>query len=282
MTGARPVWRSLLFPSAVAGVFALLTWPAWRWLWSEWIANDYYSHGVLIVPVALYLAWRRIQLDRKWRKVTGDSRGLAMLGASLGLYLYFLRESAYYLAAFASIGLLVGLVWSFGGAGTVRKLAFPLGYLVLMVPLPFIESATLPLALFTGVCSGALVRFLGLQVTIIGNAVMLPNANLVIGAQCSGINSIIALTSLNVLVAYVLAGPLWGRLALVALAVPIAMLGNILRVANLLFVARYYGAEAAFRFYHDYSGVVFFVLILILLIPLTKLLHCTTLRFDVI
>ena len=136
--------------------------------------------------------------------------------------------------------------------------------------------------MFTGVCSGALVRFLGLDITIIGNAITLPNADLVIGAQCSGINSMITLTSLNALVAYVLAGPLWGRLAVVLLAIPLAVAGNILRVANLLFVARAWGAEAAFQFYHTYSGLLFFLLALLLLIPLTRLLRCTTLRADVV
>ena len=86
----------------------------------------------------------------------------------------------------------------------------------------------------------------------------------------------------NALAAYLLVGPLWGRITLVALAVPIAVLGNILRVANLLFVARYLGAEAAFRFYHDYSGIVFFALVLLLLMPLTRLLQCRTLRLDVL
>lgn len=280
----RALTLSWLTIGVIMAGFALLTWPVWRWLWREWMGNDYYSHGVLVAPVALYLAWRRIQLDKtwQWRIEMGSSWGLIVLAASLGLYLYFLRENAYYLAAFAMIGLLGGLVWSFGGIGVVRQLAFPLGYLILMVPLPFVDRVTLPLALFTGVCSGALVKFLGLNVTIVGNAITLPNANLVIGAQCSGINSLIALTSLNTLAAYLLAGPWWGRLSLVALAVPIAMLGNILRVANLLFVARYYGADAAFQFYHDYSGIVFFGLVLIMLLPLTKLLHCTTVRLDVI
>src|SRR5690606_27003458 len=118
-------------------------------------------------------------------------------------YLYFSYYRAYYLAAFATIALLAGLVWSWAGTKTVRLLAFPLVYLVLMVPLPFIERATYPLALFTGVCSAALVRFLGLDITITGNAIALPNADLVIGAQCSGINSMIALISLNALVSYI-------------------------------------------------------------------------------
>lgn len=282
--GARSRLQRSLLTGLVVTVFALLTWPVWRWLWSEWMGNDYYSHGVLIVPVAVYLAWRRLQLDRRgsWATMSGDNVGLFIVAGSLAAYLYFLNGKAYYLAAFAMIGLLVGLVWVWAGRRVVGMLAFPLGYLMLMAPLPFIERATLPLAMFTGVCSGALVRFLGLDITIIGNAISLPNADLVIGAQCSGINSMITLISLNALVAYVLAGPLWGRIALVLLAIPIAVAGNILRVANLLFVARAWGAEAAFQAYHTYSGILFFVLALLLLIPVTSLLRCTTLRSDVV
>jgi exosortase/archaeosortase family protein len=115
---------------------------------------------------------------------------------------------------------------------------------------------------------------------VVGSAITLPNADLVIGAQCSGINSMIALTSLHALVAYVVQGPLWARMLLVLLAIPVAMLGNILRVANLLFVARAWGAEAAFQFYHDYSGIVFFVVALLLLLPLTRLLGCNRLRTE--
>jgi exosortase len=141
--------------------------------------------------------------------------GLLFLAASLLFYLYFLQNRALYLAAFAMIGMLAGLVWAIAGGAVLRKLAFPIGFLVLMVPLPQVDRVTLPLAMFTGVCSGSLVQFLGLDVTIVGNAVTLPNANLEIGAQCSGVNSLIALTSLMVLTAYLLDGPVWSRVALV-------------------------------------------------------------------
>ncbi|MBV7328833.1 exosortase/archaeosortase family protein [Chloroflexi bacterium TSY] len=151
-----------------------------------------------------------------------------------------------------------------------------------MIPLPFIDYATLPLALFTGICSSGLVRLLGLDVTIVGNAVTLPNADLVIGAQCSGINSMITLIALTTLAAYLFHGPWWGRILLVFCAIPLALLGNILRVSSLLFVARSYGVEVGFSFYHDYSGGVFFVVALVLLYPLAKLLQCRTLRSEVI
>lgn len=274
---------SLLLPILSLIFFAVLTWPAWQWMWGEWMANDYYSHGVLIGPVALFLSWRRLALrtPEEWR-IGGDSRGLVLVAAGIGLYLYFLDQRAFYLASFAAVGLVIGFLWTFAGLQTLRRLAFPLGYLLLMVPVPFLDRLTLPLALFAGICSTALVRFFGLDVTIVGNAVTLPNANMVIGAQCSGINSILALTALNALAAYVLAGPWWGRITLFLSAIPLAILSNILRIANLLVVARYFGAETAFRFYHDYSGIIYFLLIVLLLLPLAKVLGCKTLRTDVL
>jgi exosortase len=276
--------QSTLMPLLSGGLLLALTWPVWHWLWGEWLGNDYYSHGILVPLVVVFLVVQRLRNDRSvWSGgEISRSEGLVVLSMSLLLFLYFYYGRAYYLAAFAMIGLLIGLIWSLWGAHLVRKLIFPIGYLVLMVPLPFVERATLPLALFTGVCATGVVQWLGLEVTVVGNAVTLPNANLVIGAQCSGVNSLIALVSLMALSAYLLDGPLWGRLMLVATAAPLAILGNILRVASLLFVARAYGAQAAFTFYHDYSGIVFFLAIILLMFPLTQLLQARTFRMEVI
>lgn len=260
----------------LTALFALLTWPVWRWLWGEWWTNDSYSHGLLIPLIAGYLAWRRWPAE----PLDGDNRGLVLTALGVGLFLFFVTRKATYLASFAMIIVLAGAVWTFGGLRLLRRLAFPLGFLVLMVPLPFVDRVTLPLALWTGTCSGWLAHALGLDVTVTGAAVSLPNAELVIGAQCSGINSIISLLTLTTLMAYTLGGPLWGRLALVVMAVPLAMLGNILRVANLLAVAHYLGVEAAFRFYHDFSGPIFFGIALLLLVPLARLFQCKMLRFE--
>ena len=259
-------------------LLSLLTWPVWRWLWDEWWSNSYYSHGILILPVSAYLAWRRWR-GEKWQ---GDNRGLALTALGEGLFLFFVANKTYYLAAFAMIVALAGLVSTFGGLRLLRQLAFPLLFLGLMIPLPIMERATLPLALWTGVCSDWLIHRLGLDVTIVGTSVTLPNANLVIGAQCSGIQSLISLLSVTVLFAYAVRGPGWGRLALVVAAIPLAMLSNILRVSSLIGVARYLGTDAAFSFYHDYSGPLFFLAALLLMVPLARLFQCKTLRFEVL
>lgn len=274
----------LVVAIAISSAFFLLTWPVWQWLWGEWMGNDYYSHGLLIPPVSLFLIVQRFRKDDAlpWPPAGGSNLGLLLLIPSLLLYLYFLNGKAYYLAAFAMIGMIGGIIWTLAGTETIRKLAFPVAYLVFMVPVPFIERSTLPLAMFTGVCSTGLVGLLGLEMTVVGNSVTLPNADLIIGAQCSGINSLIALLALTTLAAYLFDGPWWGRIGLVALSIPLAMLGNILRVASLILVAAWQGADAAFIFYHDYSGPVFFVLMLLLLIPLSRLMQVRTLRLDVI
>lgn len=280
MQRVRVAWA----PSLALAIFALLTWPVWRWLRGEWMGNEYYSHGILILPVSLYLAFQRFRNDKElvWAPGMGSHYGLVLTAAGLAFYLWFLNQRAFYMAAFAMILMIGGLVWTLGGSNVARRLLFPVAYLALMVPLPLVDRYTLPLAMFTGVCSGGIAQFLGLDVTIVGNAVTLPNADLVIGAQCSGVNSLIALTALMILAAYLVQGPLWGRVLLVLLAVPLAILGNILRVTSLLFVARFWGAQAGFIFYHDYSGIGFFVVVLLLMLPITRLLRCNQLRPEVI
>jgi exosortase len=276
--------RTALLPILSITILGIITWPVARWLWGEWMSNEYYSHGVLIPPVSLYLVYQRARLDKSfvWEPGRGSSIGLALIAIGLVFYFIFLNQRAFYLASFAVIVIIFGMVWTLGGTNAAHKLWFPIFYMALMVPLPIIDRWTLPLALFTGVCSGAIVQFLGLDITIVGNSITMPNANLVVGAQCSGVNSLIALTSLLVLTAYLVSGPILNRLTLVLLAVPIAIIGNILRVASLLVVARFYGAQSAFIFYHDYSGWGFFVVVLLLMIPITRALRCSTLRTDVI
>lgn len=276
--------RVLAAPLLALAALLLITWPVWRWLWGEWMGNEYYSHGILIPPVSAYLIYQRFRNDKslKWEPGQGSNWGIVLIALGLALYLWFFNQRAYYLAAFATIVMIGGLVWAIGGTEVAKRLSFPVLYLVLMVPLPIVDRYTLPLAMFTGICSGQLANFIGLDVEIIGNAVKLPNADLVIGAQCSGVNSLIALTALMVLTAYLVKGPLWGRIALVVLAFPLAILGNILRVTSLLFVARAWGAQAGFVFYHDYSGIVFFVVVLALMVPITRMLRCNSLRPEVI
>ena len=272
-----------IIAAALIGLLlAALFYPTLRWLFGEWLGNDYYSHGPLVPIISALIAWR---LWRTWppekRKFAPSNLGAAVTFASLLAYLFALTQRAYFLASLAMILTFAGLVWALLGAAILRRMAFPLIFLVFMAPLPFIEPLSVPLAQVTGAISGGLVRLFGVPITVNGSQVSLPNANLVVGAQCSGLRSIVTLMTLVGIVVFVVQGPWPSKVLLALSAVVIAAFGNILRVASLLGVAYVWGGDAGFKYYHDYSGIVFFASALALLLLFSWLLGCREIREDI-
>jgi exosortase len=269
--------------AALIGLLLLaLFYPALRWLAGEWLGNDYYPHGPLVPLISAFIAWRL------WAKRPGDEpatrsadAGLGLIVLSLIAYLLALWQRAYFAATLCMIGILAGVVWYLVGAAALKRLAFPILFLFFMAPLPFVEPLSVPLAQVTGAISAACVRAFGVPIVVNGGQLNLPNAQLVVGAQCSGLRSIVALLTLVGLVAFVVQGPRWGRALLVLSALPIAALGNVLRVSSLLGVANAWGADAGFRYYHDYSGIVFFFSALALLLALSWWMGCREIRPDI-
>jgi exosortase len=210
-----------------------------------------------------------------------SNAGLALLGMALAAYLVALWQRAYFAASLSILALLAGVVWALLGSATLKRMAFPILFLVFMAPLPFVEPLSVPLAEVTGVISAACVRVLGVPIVVSGSQLSLPGAELVVGAQCSGLRSIVTLLTLVGLVAFIVEGPRWGKALLVLSALPIAALGNVLRVSSLLGVAHAWGAESGLKYYHDYSGIVFFVAALALLLMLSRWVGCREIRPDI-
>jgi exosortase len=269
--------------TGLIGILLLaLFYPIFKWLVGEWLGNDYYSHGPLVPLISALLAWR---LWATWppeqRRIKPAAIGLLPLGVGLAFYLYALLQRAYFAASLAMILIIAGLMWYLLGTAAPRRFAFPIGFLFFMVPLPFVEPLSIPLAKLTGAMSAAIVRLLGVPITVNGAQITLPNAELVVGAQCSGLRSIVTLMTLVVLVIFLIEGAWWKKLLLALSSIVIAALGNVMRVATLLVVANIWGADAAFKYYHDYSGIVFFLSALALLLAFSWVLGCREIRDDI-
>lgn len=274
--------RTQIASAVLIGLLLLaLFLPALRWLVGEWLGNDYYSHGPLVPLISAFFAWR---LWTKWppetRRISSATGGLILGVAGLAVYLYALLQRAYFVASLAMIFVIAGLVWYLLGAVALRRMAFPILFLFFMVPLPFVEPLSVPLAQFTGAVSSQFVRLFGVPITVNGAQVSLPNANLVVGAQCSGLRSIVTLLTLVGLMVFVLQGPWWSKLLLALSSIPIATLGNVIRVSSLLGVANQWGADIGFKYYHDYSGIVFFLSALLLLVLFSRVVGCREIRED--
>lgn len=275
-------YRKAASAALIGGLLLALFYPVLRWLIAEWLGNDYYSHGPLVPMVSAFFAWR-LWLTRSEQQPNRHNAAPALVSTVVGMaiYLYALLDRAYFVAALAMIAVIAGLIWYLLGTALLRRMAFPILFLLFMVPLPFVEPLSLPLAQITGNISAGCVRLFGVPISVNGAQVSLPNAQLVVGAQCSGLRSIVTLLTLVAIIIFVLQGTWWAKALLALSSLPIAALGNVLRVASLLGVANTWGADAGFKYYHDYSGTVFFLSALVLLLLLSRVMGCREIREDI-
>ena len=232
----------------------------------DWATDENYSHGFLIVPIALYLAWeRRAQLKAaaaapSWVGLLVIVGSLAVLGAgTLGAELFLTRISM--------LGILAGIVLFLYGWRHLRVLAFPIGFLLLMIPLPAIvfNQIAFPLQLIASRFGEAVLMMSGVPVLREGNVITLANTTLEVAEACSGIRSLVSLLTLAIVYGYVVDRRTWTRVTLALASVPVAIVANGLRVAGTGIAASHWGPEAAQGFFHEFSGWLVFVVAFLLL-----------------
>jgi exosortase len=269
----RPLAAAALAALAFAGLFFDVA----RKLVSDWATDDNYSHGFLVVPVALFLAWER--REALAAAVPRPSvLGLVVILGSVAVLTDGTLGAELFLTRVAIIGALVGLVLFVFGWTHLRLLAFPLAFLLLMIPLPAIlfNQIALPLQLLASQVGEAGLRLFGVPVLREGNVMVLASTTLEVAEACSGIRSLISLLTLGIVYGYFMDSRAWVRWVLALSTVPIAVVTNGLRVAGTGIAAHHYGPEAAEGFLHTFSGWLVFVSALALLFVLRELVARVT------
>ena len=232
-------------------------------LWSlvrQWASDDNYSHGFLILPIAIYCAWERRDLLKRIDR-RPHAAGLALVLFSLAVFAMGTLAAELFLTRISLVGVIVGGIMFVWGGAFVRALAFPLALLPLMIPLPTIvfNQVALPLQLIASRVGETVISVAGIPVLREGNILELPGMTLAVAEACSGIRSLMSLVALAILLAYFVGGGMWGRLIVVASAVPIAIAANAARVAGTGLTAHWAGRQAAEGFFHGFSGWLLFV-----------------------
>lgn len=272
--------RDVVGGAIILGLLALLFSSTFAWLVYNWINNSYYSHGFLVPLISAFFLWRRRDAFARHNRES-NNLGLVALAISLVAFLIAQVWQAYHLSALALIVLLVGLALYFLGERAARRIAFPLAFLLFMIPIPFINRLSPALESFTATASTGAVGLLGIPAANLGSQIELQNSSFVVGAACSGLNSMVALATLVVIFIYILEGSHRAKLVLLGLAIPIAIVANIFRVSALLVIAHLFGAEAGMKYFHDYSSPVLFLLAFALLILVSRLVGCSEIRRDI-
>jgi exosortase len=254
-----------LHPRSLAPLVALLALPAACLAWAFWptfveLAHSWndpqYSHGWLVPVFAAVLLWmRRGRLDRA--ALRPSWWGLAPLAAGLALHLV---GAAFYYTWFEEVALLpclAGLALLAGGRAAWRWAWPAILFLAFMVPLPFSAATFLsrPLQWLATVCSTFVMQTVGLPALADGNVIRLNEHELNIVEACSGLRMLVVFVALATAFSMVVRRPWIDKLILLASAVPIALVSNVLRI-TLTGVLYEYGvsSEAAHVFFHDLAG----------------------------
>ena len=231
----------------LAGALALVFGPALAALAGVWSSVDYQSHGFLVPVVALWVAMREAPRRRRL-SIGRDVRGAAVLAGALLLYGLGLGIGDVALQGLAVVVAVAGAVWFSRGLPWLRALAFPVGFLVFMVPAPpaWIGPTIVTLQLWVSRASVALLHAFGLAVARDGNVLRLPGGDaLFVAEACSGVTSIVTLTPLAVLLGYLTLKRFGTRALLVAAVIPLAMAGTLARVVATCALAARIGADRA-------------------------------------
>ena len=267
----RRGWRPWV---ALAFGFGLLYVPTYIDLAHGLWRDDAYAHGPIILAVFAFLLWRgrAVLLDESLKPA--PVAGAAMLAFGLALYLLGRTQSLALFEVASHIPVVAGAVLLVRGFTGLRRLAFPILFLLFLVPLPgfVLEALTGPLKQFVSTAVAALLQAIGYAVERNGVVLALNGHEMLIADACSGLNSLYSLLAMGLLYTHLTPPRSLTRTALLmAAVVPIAVAANVLRVLALVLVTVHLG-DSAQNFVHDFAGHFAFAAGFLMLVGVDKVI----------
>ncbi|MGV8056415.1 MAG: exosortase/archaeosortase family protein [Smithellaceae bacterium] len=227
---------------------------------TDWTSDENYSHGFLVPLVAVYMIWGK-RHDLTTQIVNPSWYGLLIVATGLVLHVLGNLGAELFTVRIAMILTVYGLVLSYTGNAIATKLAFPIAYLVFMIPVPSLiwNSASFPLQLLASKLASVAIEAIGIPVLREGNVLHLAKVNLEVVDACSGLRSLVALLALSAAFAFFTSLSNSRRWTLFLAAFPIAIVMNIVRLVLTATLAHIAGEGAAEGFLHQVSGLFTFV-----------------------
>ena len=232
------------------------------------------SFGWYVPIFSAYVVWRE---RRELMASLGEPSLAGLAAAVAALFVGFLgvRGVQIRLEIVAFAALLVAVPWAMYGRRAAARLAFPAAFLLFCIPLAtFLDVVTVHLRLLASAVAAAILEGVGAAVERVGTTITTSGGFAIdVAAPCSGLRSIFALLALAAGYGYFALDGWWRRAALFALAVPIAVVGNIARVLMICLVGTWCSPSFATGFYHDYSGYVVFLVAIAMMVGCAELLR---------
>jgi exosortase len=244
-------------------------------------ANDDASHVILIPFISAWL----IYTDRKriFRHVCSDNLLAGVLFAvSAAAWVWTFRATPGWTPAEVLAGYTFALVLSwiagfalFFGREALQNSQFSLLFLFLTIPLPdaLLSRAIYSLQKGSADVTEIIFDLVGVPALREGFVFHLPHVSIEVAKECSGIRSSMALLILALIVGHLLLRTFWRQLVFVVAGLLVMLVKNGVRIATLTLLAQYVDPGFLHGRLHQQGGVVFFLLGLILLVPILWLLQ---------
>ena len=237
----------------------------------QWWSDPNFSHGFFVPMFSGFVLWQNRERISAIRPQP-STWGLPVILISLATLVVGIFGAELFLSRFSLILLAAGMVIFFLGWTMFRAVLFPLSFLVLMVPIPAIvfSQITLPLQILASKLAAWTLPVFGVPVLREGNIINLPAMPLEVAQACSGIRSLMSLTTLAIMYGYLMEQRTWVRVALTIASIPIAVAANALRIVGTGLIVQYWDPEKAEGFFHIFSGWLVFVVSLLMLFALHR------------
>jgi len=280
-TKPTTIKRLPMSPSSLAllGLLVAMYAPLlWHWIdgWlnkSISIQHEYFSHGLIGLPFAGYIAWHH---RTRWQQLPNQLHpaGLGLL--ALGAVLYLSQLSDWMNISLPLV--LAGLCLSLKGTPGLKLMGFPLLLVALATPsqLPYlIEPYILPLQRLIASVAGFLLTQAGIDVTVEQIYLRVNDQMVEVAPHCAGLKMLF--TSLYVALMLIYWHDVWRSRfrtgVFLALTVMVSVVGNIIRNALLSY---FHGVrnDAAFHWLHEsWGGDLYSAAMLVSLIFLLRLIQ---------
>jgi len=256
--------KDLFYGALIFLVFISCYYPTFIWLHNKYRGLDsYYSHGYLIPIITVYLIYMKKE-ELKEVKLKNSLMGLYLVIFALSLHVISVLGDIHFLSGFSIIFYIAGCVMYLFGYELIKRIAYPLLFLIFMCPLPesFINIVALPAKSLATSLALYIIDFIGIPSIREGFRIQLKTSTFVVGTPCNGMRSLIAFLALGFLMTYIVKAKLWKKILLFTLIPPISIILNGVRIAILLIIANRYGQEAASTesYLHDGSGFLVFII----------------------
>jgi exosortase len=263
-------FAALLLGFLVAIMYA----PVLNSLARQWWNDPNYGHGAFVPLFAGYVLWG--ERDRLGALPSSRNNfGFAIMIFAIGLRILGTLGAELFTTRLSLVILISGMILFLAGWPALRLMAFPIGYLVFMIPLPAIVyyQLTLPLQLWASELGAIGLVGLGIHTVRQGNLLILPNCTLNVVEACSGIRSLLSLLAAVVAYGYLAETSTWKRIVLAVASIPIAIAINGLRLVGTGVLSYYFGPTVDSGVVHLALGLGFFALAFLSILLVHKLLR---------